>query len=360
MRTRALIAAAALATAFMGTAHSQHYAIVSRIPVSDARWDYAAVDPGARRLYLGRFGGVLALDLATGSVVPVLIPSALVHGVLPLGAGLVMSTNGEDDSVDMFDGSSGRILARIATGHEPDSIAFEPLTGLVVTTDEHSRDLTLIDPVARRRVGRIALPGVPEFAAAGPGGIIFDNLSDRDAVAVVDLRARRVVASYPLAGCREPTGLAYDATQDLILSVCRNGIAKFLSGRDGTERATIEVGPGPDAALFDAPRGLAFVPSGGSGTLTVISVKVGAIEKRQSLETRKGSRTAALDPLTGRIYIPSAQFLPPVKGGGHPLPIPGTFEILVVANTDASVGEMPARSHSGEAHGNAQRSINRD
>lgn len=352
-----MIAAAALATALGGTARPQQYAIVSRIAVPDARWDYAAVDPRARRLYLGRFGGVLALDLESGRVVPVLVPSALVHGVLPLGDGLAMSTNGEANSVDVFEGASGHILARIATGREPDAITVEPLTGLVVTTDQRSRDLTLIDPVARCRVGRIALPGVPEFAAAGQGGILFDNITDRNAVAVIDLRSRRVVATYPLAGCSEPTGLAYDAAEDLILSVCRNGIAKFLSGRDGTERATIDVGPGPDAAFFDERRHLAFVPSGGSGTLTVIGVEGGAIEKRQSLATQKGSRTAALDPVTGQIYIPAAKFAPPAKLGDHPAPISGTFEILVIANTGGSGIADREDSTSGETHDKRQDSI---
>ena len=55
--------------------------------------------------------------------------------------------------------------------HEPDAFAFEPLTGLVVTTNEGSRDLTLNDSVARRRGGRVALRGVPEFAAAGKDGV---------------------------------------------------------------------------------------------------------------------------------------------------------------------------------------------
>jgi hypothetical protein len=347
-----MIAAAALA-ALGGAASAQTFEVLNRISVPDAGWDYAAVDAEARRLYLGRFGGVLALDLAGGQITPVLVPSALVHGVLPIGGGVVMSTNGMANSVDVFEGASGRILARIPTGREPDAIAFEAGTGLVVTTNEGSRDLTLIDPVTRRRVGRIALPGAPEFVAAGPAGIVFDNLADRNAVAVIDLRSRRVLSTYPLGGCSEPTGLAYDAELDLILSVCRNGVAKFLSGRDGRERATIEVGAGPDAAFFDETRHLAFVPSGGSGTLTVIGLEGGTIEKRQSLPTQKGSRTAALDRLTGRIYIPAARLGPPPKPGDYPAPIPGTCEILIIGPTATPDSAAATRedSHSGDLHG---------
>jgi DNA-binding beta-propeller fold protein YncE len=165
LRVGAIIAAAALAAVLGGPASAQTFEVVNRIAVPDARWDYAAVDGESRRLYLGRFGGVLSLDLASGQITSVLIPSALVHGVLPLGGGVVMSTNGEADSIDVFEGSSGRILARIPTGREPDAIAFEPGTGLVVTTNEGSRDLTLIDPVT----GLIYIPAAKFAPPAKPG-----------------------------------------------------------------------------------------------------------------------------------------------------------------------------------------------
>ncbi|HLW23652.1 MAG TPA: hypothetical protein VKT22_04735 [Steroidobacteraceae bacterium] len=306
------------------------YRIVGRVPVSDARWDYAAVDPVARRLYLGRFGGVLTLDLDTRVVTPVLVPSALIHGVVPLGAGRVMATEGEANRATLFDGLSGEVLARYPTGREPDAIVFDPRSGLIVTADSGSRALSLIDLSARRIVGHVSLPGIPEFLAVGPAGVIFDNLEDRNAVAVVDLDRRRVRGLYPLKGCHGPTGLAYDAVQDLLLSVCRNGVAKFLDGRTGEERATLAVGAGPDAALFDEARHLAFVPAGGSGTLAVISVANGAIRLQQTLVTQRGSRTAALDPSTGRLYVPAARFAVPPRPGARASALPGSFEILII------------------------------
>ncbi|HZE93452.1 MAG TPA: hypothetical protein VEZ49_02010, partial [Gemmatimonadales bacterium] len=61
-----LLAAGACAAA------EPRYRVSAHIPISDARWDYGAVDPEAHRLYLGRIGGVLALDLSSGTVTPVL------------------------------------------------------------------------------------------------------------------------------------------------------------------------------------------------------------------------------------------------------------------------------------------------
>jgi DNA-binding beta-propeller fold protein YncE len=309
------------------------YGVVGHIALPDSRWDYGAVDTAAARLYLGRIGGVLAVDLPTGAVTATLVASALVHGVAPLGAGLVMSTNGEADTVTLFEGATGRVLATIPAGKEPDAIVREPSTGLVITTNEGSHDLTLIDVTLRRAVGRISLPGKPEYPAAGPHGILYDNIEDRNEIAVVDIVARRVVRTIALDGCQRPTGLAYDAQDDLLISVCRNGVAKFVRATDGHDVATVPVGANPDAVLFDAARHLAFVPAGGTGTLTVLAVHGATVTLVQTLVTRLGSRTAVLDPTTGRLYVPAGEFEPPAGPESRPAGRAGSFELLVIGST---------------------------
>lgn len=49
-----------------------------------------------------------------------------------------------------------------------------------------------------------------------------------------------------------------------------------------------------------------------------------------TVATAKGARTVALDPSTGRLYLPHSQYLP-ASGGGRPALAPGTFRVLVVA-----------------------------
>jgi hypothetical protein len=50
----------------------------------------------------------------------------------------------------------------------------------------------------------------------------------------------------------------------------------------------------------------------------------------QTAQTQVGARTGAVDPATGAIYLPTAQFDPPATAGGRPTPRPGTFELLVL------------------------------
>ena len=71
------IARAAVCLAFCACAcltaygDAPHYQVTGEISTSTARWDYAAIDTRARRLYVGRVGGVLAIDLQTGTTATV-------------------------------------------------------------------------------------------------------------------------------------------------------------------------------------------------------------------------------------------------------------------------------------------------
>jgi hypothetical protein len=49
------------------------------------------------------------------------------------------------------------------------------------------------------------------------------------------------------------------------------------------------------------------------------------------VKTEVGARTGALDPKTGKLYLPTASYGAPVTPGGRPLSLPGTFHIVVVS-----------------------------
>jgi hypothetical protein len=75
-----------------------------------------------------------------------------------------------------------------------------------------------------------------------------------------------------------------------------------------------------------------FVPCGISGTLSVISLAdVDDIKIAATIRTASGSRTGALDPSSGKLYLPAAKFGPPVPPNPWPSVRPGTFAVLIVA-----------------------------
>ena len=306
------------------------YAVVERIAGPDGGWDLASVDPQAQRLYVARSTAIMAVDLRTGAVTAALAPVAGGHGVLAIpGSRLVLASNGHADSAILFDGLTGQVKATLPVGRKPDAIAWDPATRTAWVMDAGSGEISVVDPVAAKVVATVPVGGSLELGAADGQGRLYVNVEDRNEVAVIDTRARKVVTRFPLAGCDGPTGLAYDARDRQVLSACANGVAK-VSSADGRAIASLPIGPKPDGAAFDPVRGLALVPSGGSGALAVI--RLGAAPGVvQTLATERGARTIALDPSTGRAYLPSAQFGAAPAGGGRPPMTPGTFKVLVVA-----------------------------
>lgn len=311
------------------------YRVIDRISAPDARWDYASIDPERRLLFVGRIGGVMVVNLRTRKVTPVLVTSKLVHGIAIIGdGGTAAATNGLANTVSIFDEQTGHVLASIAVGKEPDAVLFEPKTRLLFITNEGSQSATLIDPVRFAAIETLPLGGKPEFPAADGDGLIYDNIQDKNEIAVIDVAGRKVVRRIALPGCESPTGLAYDEDDSLLLSVCLNGVALFVDARSGDVRRTFKIGAKAEAAIFDLRAHRAFVPSGADGVLNIFAVRSSDdIALEQRLPTQPGTRTAALDPLTGQLYLPAGRLIQPATSGGIPFLARNSFRVLVVAQT---------------------------
>jgi DNA-binding beta-propeller fold protein YncE len=298
----------------------------------DGGWDYVSVDVATHRLYVARGYGIMAVDLANDTVIPAFAKGQHVHGVLPLPGGTIISTNEGSSAATLLNGADGTVLASFPTGRKPDAIAYDKKTGLVAVMNGRDGTVMLIDPVRRRMVGSIDVGGTLEFAEGDGEGRIYVNVKDRNEISVLDFIGRRVVTHYPLAPCEGPTGLALDLRARIALAVCDNGKAVALSLRDGHVIAVIAIGEGPDAAILDAKNERFLVPCGGDGVLDIIrEMSDGTLVLEGTVPTAKGARTAALDPTTGKLYLPTADFEPRKPGEWQGAIVPGSFRILVLS-----------------------------
>jgi DNA-binding beta-propeller fold protein YncE len=325
------------------SAQTPTYKIVDKIAGADGGgWDLSNVDPKTRRLYVSRPHGVMMIDLDTGKVTDKFATGDGVHGILPIpGTNMLVSANEDTNAAVLFDEATGKTVASIPAGKHPDSATFDPKTGLVVVINQDGGDATLIDVKKRAAVGTIAIGGQRlEFSVTDDNGFVYvnidgvDKIENKSEIAVLDVAARKVVRRIALPGCARPSGLAYDAKDGLLITSCRNNVAKIVEAKTGVEVASIPIGPGPDCVMFDAARGLALLPTGGDGVLTIVPIrgaKAADIGPATMVATQVLARLGALDPKTGRIYLPTAQAKPIPDPGERRTLIPGTFAILVLA-----------------------------
>jgi hypothetical protein len=322
------LASIVIGAAAFAAAAGPGYRVLDRIAGPDGGWDYVRVDTANNRVLVAHGTSVMAVDLASKAVTPGLAPGVRLHDAMPVNGGReVAVTNGGPGTVVFVD-KAGAVVATVQAGKNPDAEAFDAHSGLVLVMNHSGGDITLIDPKTHTAVGTIDVGGELEAAAVDGTGKAFVNVEDKKEIAVVDLAARKVVARYALTGCSAPTGIAYDAADHMLMSAC-DGATAFVDARTGKVLQTLATGRGADGIAFDPRQKLAFVPSGRDGTLAVIAVSPGKSSIVQTVPTQVSARTIGMDPRTGRLYLPSAEYAPATPGG-RPTLTPGSFRLIVV------------------------------
>jgi YVTN family beta-propeller protein len=311
-------------------ANASGYKLLDRIAGGDGGWDYAAVDAANGRVLVGRGTNVMAVNLATRAVTESFAKGDGIHAALPINGGTeVLITNGRANTATIVDGRTGALLATLPTGKNPDAATYDAFTGLILVMDHSSGEITEIDPKTRKVVATVTVGGDLEAAAVDGAGKAYVNVEDKGEIVVVDIRAAKALAHYKLVGCEGPTGIAYAPADKLLITTC-DGVADVVSAATGKLVKAIKIGDGADGVAFDATHKLAFVPSGGSGTLSIISIANGTATLVDTVKTQTRARTIALDQRTGRVYLPTAKFGPRPAGGGRAAMTPGSFELLVL------------------------------
>ncbi|GAC1696160.1 MAG: hypothetical protein NVS9B3_14220 [Gemmatimonadaceae bacterium] len=315
------------------------YHLVGYLPLGgDGGWDYLAIDPEARRLYVTRSTHVVVVDVDRRRVVGNIDNTPGVHGVAiarELGRGF--TSNGRDSTVTIFDLATLQTIARVAvTGRNPDAIVYEPTSRRVFTFNGGSDNATALDATTGAVVGTLPLGGRPEFAAVDGAGRVFVNLENRSTIVAFDAATLTEQARWPLAPCVEPSGMAIDRAHARLFVGCANRVMAIVDVATGRVVATVPIGAGVDANAFDAATQLAFSSNGQDGTLTVVREDT---PDRYSVEatvtTQRGARTMVLDEKTHRIYLSAARYgptPPPTAGTPRPRPpiVPGSFTVLVL------------------------------
>ena len=303
-------------------------------------WDYLTIDSATNRLFISRSDRVLVVNAQDGSLVATIPDTLGVHGIaLAPDLGKGFTSNGRADAVTVFDLNSLKSIATIDVGgHNPDAILYDKASGKLFTFNGQSQDVSIIDPGKGTVITKLPAGGKPEFAAADGKGRVFFNVEDKSQIGVIDSAKAKMLATWSLANCEEPTGLALDIKHARLFSVCGNNNLVVTDAGSGKQIAVVPIGRGPDAVAYDPERGLIFSSNGQDGTLTVVHEDdPDHYTVTATVTTQKSARTLALDAATHRVYLVAAQFGPapePTADVPHPRPtvLDGSFKVLMVGN----------------------------
>jgi hypothetical protein len=318
------------------------YHFIAKIDIGgEGGWDYASVDPVARRLYVTHATKVVVIDLDKNTVVGEVTDTPGVHGfAIAADLGLGFTSNGRENKASIVDLKTLTTKMKVDTGANPDAILYVPGVQEVYTFNGFGRSATVFEAKTGKVVATLPLPGKPEFAQVDlKAGRIYNNIEDTSEVVAIDIKTHEIVAKWPIAPGEEASGMAIDLATHRLFLGASNNLMVMMDSTTGNVVTTVPIGPGVDANSFDPATKLVFASCGGDGTVTIAHEdspdKLTVVQK---LQTARGSRTMTLDPKTHNIYLASMDYEAPAGAASQPAPgqrrprpkpVPNSFKVLV-------------------------------
>ena len=294
--------------------------------------DYLVAEPGTGRVFVSRSTHVMVIDGPTGKVLGDIPNTPRMHGIgLAPKYNHGFTTNAGDSSVTMFDLKTLAFIRKIPVKVGGlDGIMYDESDDRIILTN-HSKPGTAvaIDASTGEITGTAELEDTaPEGAVADGTGRIFVNNEGTNTIQVIDARTMKATASWPIAPCDGPTGIAYDKPSNRIFAGCSKK-SVVVNAASGKVVAEIENGDRVDALGYDASQKLIYIPGGGGkGSVTVVKqVSADKYVTIASVETVPGAKTIAVDPVRHMAYLfqpergPSTP--PPAGSPAGTRPIPG-------------------------------------
>jgi DNA-binding beta-propeller fold protein YncE len=332
-----LVSAIVLASPASGAPKDSNYRLVKKLVLGgEGGWDYFDVEPGAGRIFIPRGSHILVLD-AQGKQLSD-IPGVDGSHAIAFAPDLKRAFLSTEGSMTILDLGTMKVAKVVAlAGKDPDAIVYDPSVKRVFTFNGGgTKDASAIDAKTGKVLGSIPLGGKPETAQADGAGHIYVNVEDKNRIVAFDSKTLKVLNTWPIAPCEEPSGLAIDVAHKRLFAGCHNQLMAVVDYGSGKVVATVPIGKGVDANRFDWETGLAFA-SCGDGTITVAHQdSPDKYTKVQTIQTQRGARTMAIDAKNHNVYTVTAEFGPPpapTPQRPHPYPtvISKTFTLLIFA-----------------------------
>ncbi len=284
--------------------------------------DYLTAEPGTGRVFVSRGTHVMVVDGATGKVLGDIPDTPRNHGIaLAPKSNHGFITNGGDSTVTMFDLKTLAVIKKIKVPSGGlDGVMYEDYSDRIILTN-HSRPIgtaTALDAKTGDIVGTAELEdNAPEGAASDGKGKIFVNNESKNTIQVIDVKSMKVLASWPLAPCEGPTGIAYDRSTNRIFSGCGKTSVVVDPG-SGKVVATIANSDGVDALGWDPSQKLIYIPAGRDSNVTVVHQdSPDKYTVVATVTTLRGAKTIAVDPVKHVAYLFQPEY------GPAPAPVPG-------------------------------------
>ncbi len=303
------------ALAVFAPAGAQTFKVAKHNIGGEGGTDYLTAEPGSNRVFVSRSTHVMVVDAATGKVLGDIPNTPRMHGIaLAPKWNHGFTSNAGDSTVTMFDLKTLAVIKQIQTHTGGlDGIMYDASADRIILTN-HSRPIgtaTSINAETGDIVGVAQLEDTaPEGAASDGKGTLFVNNEGTNTIQVIDEATMKAKASWSIAPCEGPTGIAYDAASNRIFSGC-GGTSVVTDASTGKVVATIANGEGVDGLGWDPVEKLIYIPAGRDGNVTVVHQdSPDKYTVVATVETVPGAKTISVDSQKHVAYLFQPEYGP--------------------------------------------------
>lgn len=277
------------------------------LPGPASRFDYQAIDPSTRRLFMNHMnaGRTIVFDTDSDRVVTEIRDVARATGirVIPPHSQIYISAAGSHEVV-IVDERTLEVKSRVGGIHFPDGIAYASHADKVFVSDEAGEAEVVID--AKTGLKRATIP-----LGGEAGNTQYDSVSHcilvavqtRNQLVAIDPVSEQIVQRYDLPGSDHPHGFALDEPDRLAFVTSEeNAALQVVDLRTMRVIATHHVGDGPDVVAWDPVWRRLYVASEG-GVLSIFWLNGRTLQPLGEIRAPH-AHTVAVDPQTHRVYLP--------------------------------------------------------
>jgi YVTN family beta-propeller protein len=233
-----------------------------------------------------------------------------VHGVLAVPElGRVYATATGANQVAVIDPQALSVVTTIPGGVYPDGLTYDPELGKLYVSDETGGTDTVIDTSTNQVVATIPLGGDVGNSQFDPASHqIIVAVQTRNQVVTIDPQTDQVSGRYDTPGCEHPHGVQISPDRRLAFIACEgNATLVVIDLQSMSVTQSFDVGSVPDVLAFDGPRRVLYVAPE-SGPVTAFTETDTGLKPLARGDVGPNGHVVAVDPDTGHIYLPLANF----------------------------------------------------
>lgn len=273
-------------------------------------FDHAAVHGRRGRLYVAHTANdaVDVIDCATGTYLRSIPHLKGVGGALVSEEhDLVFTSNRGEDTVGIFAPAMDDAVAKVRVGVGPNGLAYAADHRLLLAanvgdpTRRGSFTVSLVDVRARRMIASIPVPGRTRWVVFDGGSQRFYvNIADPPRIAVIDVAEPTRLAdtfAVPAAG---PHGLDLDPTTQRLFCACDGKTLVVVDSRSGAVRSEHAISGVPDVVFFNPALRHLYVTIGDPGVIDVFDTET--MRRLDGVPTERGAHTIGFDATGNTVY----------------------------------------------------------